>query len=720
MGTILSTPGIDSLGTHKFSHSASDRQTIAECVSVDFRRVLRSSKFRPGGNLSQWREALHALVALYNTCLPNITPELLYSTVCSRDARSLILVMSPEMALEDLCFRYGADCVMDDVRTESTTLRTTQGSPFSTEGDSTGDALKLGMEIVDPPESPGKKTAMDKENEWQQIDYTEEEEEAAKEVCPNCRKSKYADVFSDESDSSSDENESGSDTSSEGNSSDDEEQYIAGADHFLELVKKRREWRQKNIDKRIGLSLSNVGIENRLFASVTFEKRKLENERISYLTVLSVRKRWRGLKLGQFLVQLVIRLAGNDDPLVVLADDDATEFFEKQGFTNDAMICCKYDELKKEGSWTNCTVMVRLPKLIPERRFGLSDLPVAEVEKIVDESVEKWQKAALDLYQQQVSLIRQLKTEILTGREEVAEQQRIIKILTDELDKKYEKTETSAKPNMAELTRSEIHKFDTQFEHLNLDSVMKDLSLLEDQRKPVSMRGDISNDYVVVTPLTERNAQSRKAVESGPDVTVLEDNKSELSTDDIPVTPSEHEKIQSVIKMFLSSLQQSNPSRFHQTKVINVTPINPPNYVIQPYDLHSWNQMFFCGTILSKDDILAVCEKGRFTAYNYTHGEYGIGLYFSRFAEVAMKFSKVNCIIVTGVDAGTTTSTVSSNPKRVSPGEGFDSLLTPGRLSCAITSPRSTPEEKEKYQELIVFDLKQAVPLYVLEYTVGS
>ena len=134
MGAILSTPGVDSLGTHKFRHRGSHREIVAECVSVEFRRVLKSSNLRTESDVSNWQEALHALVALYNTCLPNITPELLYSTVCTKEARSLMLVMSPEAALEDLCFRHGTTCVMEG-NTASTTERSTTDSLFSTGGD---------------------------------------------------------------------------------------------------------------------------------------------------------------------------------------------------------------------------------------------------------------------------------------------------------------------------------------------------------------------------------------------------------------------------------------------------------------------------------------------------------------------------------------------------------------------------------------------------------
>ena len=38
------------------------------------------------------QELLHAVVALYDSCLPEITPEVLYPTVCGKWAKTLVLL----------------------------------------------------------------------------------------------------------------------------------------------------------------------------------------------------------------------------------------------------------------------------------------------------------------------------------------------------------------------------------------------------------------------------------------------------------------------------------------------------------------------------------------------------------------------------------------------------------------------------------------------------
>ena len=42
------------------------------------------------------RELLHAIVALYDVCLPDITPEVLYDTVAGKGAKTLILIRDPK------------------------------------------------------------------------------------------------------------------------------------------------------------------------------------------------------------------------------------------------------------------------------------------------------------------------------------------------------------------------------------------------------------------------------------------------------------------------------------------------------------------------------------------------------------------------------------------------------------------------------------------------
>ena len=459
-------------------------------------------------------------------------------------------------------------------------------------------------------------------------------------------------MYSDEEES--EDSQSEGDTTSdedEGDSSDDEEQYMVGADEFLEQVHKRKKLRNHNVDKRLGLNLEHIGIENRLFASITFEKRILNSESISYLTVLSVRRRWRGLKLGQFLVQLVIKLAGSSDPLIVLADDDAIEFFEKQGFLHDPMICSKYDELKNEGSWTNCTVMVKLPKLIPEAK-ELEEMDIKDIENVVEKKVEKWQRHALSLYQEQVSLITQLKKEIIAGREKMKEQQKKIKLLTDELNQQYtNEVRNNSASKLDEVSRNEVSLVESQIEKLNLDTVLKEMEQYGNERSSqISNRGDSSNEYIVVTPVSSQTSDKTRTI-SPPEVSVRDKKIASLEI----TNKTQEENLEKVIKMFNLSLKNSNMHLFNQIKVVHVHRIlreeTSPIYFACD-DEEEWTPMFYSGSILSVSDIKGIRDRGKFSNFNFTYGDYGIGLYFSRFAEVAVKFSKLNAIVVASVKTG--------------------------------------------------------------------
>ena len=493
---------------------------------------------------------------------------------------------------------------------------------------------------------------------------------------------------------------------------------MVGADLFLESVSTRRATRQNNIDNNIGLTLKDVGLENRIFAAVTFEKRQHHNERITYLTVLSVRRRMRGLKLGCFLVQLVIKLSGSKDPLVVLADDDAIEFFEKQGFISDAMICCKYDELKKEGSWTNCTVMVKLPHLIPDPEVGIGDLSDDAVEKLVNEKVESWQKASLSLYQQQASLIAQLKREILKSRETMSEQQKIIQTLTLEIERKTgTRLEDVVSPGPSsprktkQSERGTISDVEYEIENLHLESTEKPTNSSKKSTKshPCKTESELTSDFVVVTPSDDGNDDAKKT--SQVKVSIIDSdlqNKRSKSKG--------QKRIEEIVELFLSSLRDSNPSLFQEIKVIDVHPVeNALESSIFSTDNVDTKLLYFCGSLTSEKDLAGIKDRGVFSPFHFTHGEYGVGLHFSRFAEVAVKFSKINLILVAAVNCGRQTTALTPDAKRCTPGPGFDSVLTPGRLSGAI-SPRETTQNKEKLQELILFDLKRAVPKFIIQY----
>lgn len=77
-----------------------------------------------------------------------------------------------------------------------------------------------------------------------------------------------------------------------------------------------------------------LGIENRLVACATFEKSyDRPSEKVFFLSLLAVRKKFRHIGIGSFLLKQIInpKVTGDHDVIVVNAEKDSVGFFEKYG-----------------------------------------------------------------------------------------------------------------------------------------------------------------------------------------------------------------------------------------------------------------------------------------------------------------------------------------------------------------------------------------------------
>ena len=136
--------------------------------------------------------------------------------------------------------------------------------------------------------------------------------------------------------------------------------------------------------------------------------------------------------MGHFLVNEVKRLkrkkfdADGFDTLAVLADNDAIEFFEKQNFTQDKLICSRYEDL--QDTWTDCVIMIYIPEF-----FDSDQVDVDSSLQFVDKEQELIQKDFLKSYQKQFELIEKLKNEVIATRKIIDMQNRMIYSLTKEV-----------------------------------------------------------------------------------------------------------------------------------------------------------------------------------------------------------------------------------------------------------------------------------------------
>lgn len=80
-------------------------EEVNKCICLTLRFVAMNTIIRANLGLVKKKyflvftqvsnaELLHAVVGLYDTCLPDITPEVLYSTLCGKWAKTLIFMRS--------------------------------------------------------------------------------------------------------------------------------------------------------------------------------------------------------------------------------------------------------------------------------------------------------------------------------------------------------------------------------------------------------------------------------------------------------------------------------------------------------------------------------------------------------------------------------------------------------------------------------------------------
>ncbi|ELU10379.1 hypothetical protein CAPTEDRAFT_219718 [Capitella teleta] len=227
-------PGARLGDPYTFSCRKNGKSVAATPILVDFRRILMTDAVEVIPGVSN-RSLLHAVIGLFDVSLNEMTPDVLYSTVCSKYARTMMLI------------RDAKDAQFDINRRKFKFKRTKSEEEIS----------------FDEPDAE-----------------TKDEEDVFKgeEEKPNTFENVYSD--SDESESSDSES--------------DEEDFSKGINAFLKEVKVRKAFRAKVSE----VPLSNVGIEDRLVGALSFEKKYCKpSERIIHLTLIAVRKRlqqrWR-------------------------------------------------------------------------------------------------------------------------------------------------------------------------------------------------------------------------------------------------------------------------------------------------------------------------------------------------------------------------------------------------------------------------------------------
>jgi hypothetical protein len=140
-----------------------------------------------------------------------------------------------------------------------------------------------------------------------------------------------------------------------------------------------------------------------------------QEEWVIDLELLSVRPKYRGYKVGKYLLNLSQnpRIVGTFDAVVTSSDSDAISFYEKYSFSVDPILNSRYSTVG--DIWTNTTKMCYIPPYLAENGGGGGDSTsfIEELTKM-ERDYGKWQKLVFGAYQSQARLFMKLKQEVLS------------------------------------------------------------------------------------------------------------------------------------------------------------------------------------------------------------------------------------------------------------------------------------------------------------------
>ncbi|KAK2144981.1 hypothetical protein LSH36_713g01000 [Paralvinella palmiformis] len=611
-------------------------------VLLDFRRILQSKssvEVVPG---VPNEELLHSVIGLYNTSLSEMTPDVLYTSVCDKRARTIILLQS----VADAVGEYNAR----------------------------------------------KKDATDGNGENPSLDEDKEDSYTVEGSTPGF----FAGVFSDQDTGYSESEEDGEDDSEE------EDDYSRGVRTFLRNAHRRRH--DINSAKE-PLTMKHIGIEHRIVGVATYEKTYCKpGEKIIHLTLITVRKKFRKAGIGKYLLFVSITTAyghyvtqirdmsivGHYDAVVVHADNSALEFFQRYGFTDDIILNSRWSDLAEQ--YTNCTLMCYLP---PFTNKILSDHSIPELDIIaMDNEIKKWREKSLEAYRSEITCVSRMRHEVVHLRALVSSQQDLITILTENNEKlRHEKFLIEKEFLEYRLTTTK-EAFTTGYSDDD-DEIPGEKLIRELEREVSRTKLTLSTSRKKGEPNYLLNQGSAdEPYDHGKDTQefykVTHDFDEALKVDNLQTSQYQ---VQMVSKAIL-------PASYTESYRSRLSSLNDPTFV---------TRLYFCGSLKKPDRLPEILHNG-FSEQDMIHGEYGRGLYFSKYPLKAALYAPLGSLILTEVALGTTETVVTKDRARTSPSKYSDSIITPGR-HC------SDDDDQLLCQEYVVFDIYQTLPLYLISYS---
>uniref|UniRef100_A0A8C1J835 Si:dkeyp-50b9.1 n=1 Tax=Cyprinus carpio TaxID=7962 RepID=A0A8C1J835_CYPCA len=195
------------------------------------------------------------------------------------------------------------------------------------------------------------------------------------------------------------------------------ERFCEGLQEFVDGARDRKE--KRAVQREDGkIPPSAVGVESLIMAAACYELKILSTgDMVLQLSLLAVRKRYRHLGIGSYIMELLKTqsIVGKYDTLVAHADTDAKGFFKFHRLTDDPLLNDQFKELKDD--WTNSILMSYLPPFTTdlEMRNPVFSLSLREVEMDMDVA----RSQALFAYQQQVMCVTRLLEEVKILRKQL-------------------------------------------------------------------------------------------------------------------------------------------------------------------------------------------------------------------------------------------------------------------------------------------------------------
>ncbi|RUS86942.1 hypothetical protein EGW08_005267 [Elysia chlorotica] len=627
-------------------------------VIVDFKRVMQlgqvSSSEGVIAGISN-RDLLHAVVGLYDISLSDMESETIYTTVCARWARTIVLVQDLKDAV--------------DVLTERNVKQ----------------------------KSKSKKEDKPKSEEEQQTDWRSrinENDNILKE--DEAVISAFVEAFSD----TEEEDEEGEEEDEE-----EEENFSKGIHTFISNTIERRKQRQSCSGV---IQPSMVGIENRLLGCATFERKFVAHkERVIHLTLISVRPRYRKFRVGGYLLSKCVSpsVVGNYDAVVVHADNSAVDFFKKFGFSDDVILNSKWSDLA--DAFTNCTLMSYLPgfsghSLLSSSVSKEKDPDVYEI----DQELRVWQTKSKEAYQGQLCCAMKFRNEILQLKYLVKSQNELLNKLVSDNDKVRRE-----KLQVGELSLKEREQSGLLF-YCVLRWVYR---VLNNQAK------DPDKGIIAVKKIFLRKPQTTITRQ---EIQWNSEGKTEPPPPrpppvEKPSAPFTAESNSDIITRFTQGMEadRSINVRYSVTS-ISKAPDNPTMRTRFKASLDSLQdpdmvtELYYAGSLEKPSRLGQILADG-FSKEDFTHGEFGRGLYFTKYPSKAAQFSALGKLLEVRVGLGRVETVMKYDRTRKEPSKGHDAVISPGRLY----RPGDQGEAAMLCQEYVLFDCDQVLPLCIITYS---